>query len=885
MTRSHPSAKKWHVLSIPAWLGLMLAVLTTMLLPPAPMAQAASAIGQEPVLSEAEGPVELHQFTAGGHVLGFRPDGAYVVGSDHMLKVTFASANDVAPVADQPPSSDGLAQPLGRVTYQDLWDGISLTYQQVTGGIAKSSYLLDSGAAVDQIRLRYNVPVQVDAGGRLLFGFETSQMSESAPVAWQEIARQRVPVAVSFRLLAEREVSFALGEYDPAYPLIIDPTLQWNTFMGSSWDEGYGIAVDGSGNVYVTGWSLATWGSPVNPHAGHTDAFAAKLNSSGVRQWHIFMGSSDYDYGYGIAVDGSGNVYVVGRSEATWGSPVNPHAGREDAFAAKLNSSGIRQWHTFMGSSMNIDEGRSIAVDGSGNVYVAGRSTGTWGSPVNAYAGGAWDAFAAKLNSSGVRQWNTFMGSPDWDYGWSIAVDGSGNVYVAGESWATWGSPVNAHAGYWDAFAAKLNSSGVRQWHTFMGSSDYDSGYGIAVDGSGNVYLAGWSYATWGSPVNAFAGSVDAFAAKLNSSGIRQWHTFMGSSNVELGQGIAVDGSGNVYVAGWSYATWGSPVNPHAGSTDAFAVKLDSSGVRQWNTFMGSSSKDYGRSIAADGSGSVYVTGHSEATWGSPVNAHAWGSDVFAAKLGPLSISKTVDPNTDITYHGEATYTIVLNNSDVFSATGTLLTDTLPSEVDFAHWVEQPVGASFDPGPPEEITWSGTASASTAITFTFVVTHVGDFGDVVTNTAEYSHTTGSGDDHAIFTVESPSLGITKTVTPTTNVTYHGEVTYTVVLNNSGTANASGTLLTDTLPGEVDFVSWVEQPAGANQINDQITWNGTVSASEAITFTFVVMRVGAYGDVVTNTAEYRHTTGSGDDDAIFNVLYHIYLPIVLKGAQP
>jgi uncharacterized repeat protein (TIGR01451 family) len=182
---------------------------------------------------------------------------------------------------------------------------------------------------------------------------------------------------------------------------------------------------------------------------------------------------------------------------------------------------------------------------------------------------------------------------------------------------------------------------------------------------------------------------------------------------------------------------------------------LNSSGVRQWNTFMGSSSDDYGQGIAVAGSGNVYVAGYNDATWGSPVNPFAaGGSDAFAAKLGPLSISKTADPNTDVTYHGEVTYTVVLNNSDVFSATGTLLTDTLPISTTFARWVEQPGGASFDPGPPEEITWSGPVSASTAITFTFVVTHVGNYGDVVTNTAEYSHTTGSGSDDAAFTVES-----------------------------------------------------------------------------------------------------------------------------------
>jgi hypothetical protein len=244
--------------------------------------------------------------------------------------------------------------------------------------------------------------VEIDAGGSLRIGYETGQIRESAPVAWQDIKGKRIPVDVSFCLLDSTilnpVVGFALGQYNPAYPLMIDPTLQWHTFMGSSSaDYGRAIAVDGSGNVYVAGHSNVTWDTPVNAHAGGNDAFAAKLDSSGVRQWHTFMGSASSDVGSAIAVDGSGNVFVAGNSNATWGTPVNAHAGDYDAFAAKLDSSGVRQWHTFMGSSGH-DYGRAIAVDGGGNVFVAGESWATWGTPVNAHAGGV-DAFAAKIAS------------------------------------------------------------------------------------------------------------------------------------------------------------------------------------------------------------------------------------------------------------------------------------------------------------------------------------------------------------------------------------------------------------------------------------------------------------------------------------------------------
>jgi agmatine/peptidylarginine deiminase len=530
-------------------------------------------------------------------------------------------------------------QPLEKVIYPELWNGISLTCERKGSGIAKSTYIVSPGSDAGQISLRYNVPVRLDKAGKLVFEFETGKLSETAPVAWQIINGERFAVEVEFCRHKEKMIGFKVGEYNPAYRLIIDPEWEWNTFMGS-WhsDKGYGIAVDGNGNVYITGLSKATWGSPVNAYAGDSDAFAAKLNSSGVLQWNTFMGGSSDDEGYGIVVDGSGNVYVAGYSYATWGSPVNPHAGSEDVFAAKLNSSGVLQWNTFMGDS-DRDYGNGIAVDSSGNVYVAGYSYATWGSPVNAHAG-EFDIFAAKLNSSGIRQWNTFMGDSDSDMGRSIAIDGSGNVYVAGYSYATWGSPVNAFAGYFDAFAAKLNSSGVRQWHTFMGGSSWDYGMSIAVNGSGNVYVAGYSNATWGSPVNAHAGSEDVFAAELNSSGMLQWHTFMGGSSKDNGGSITIDYSGDVYVAGYSDTTWGSPVNAHAGYFDVFAAKLNSSGVRQGNTFMGCSILDDGGSIAVDGSGNVYVAGESGATWGSPVNAHAGLSDAFAVKFDYSNIVK-----------------------------------------------------------------------------------------------------------------------------------------------------------------------------------------------------------------------------------------------------
>ncbi len=268
--------------------------------------------------ASAASAVGLLQFTSGGHALGFTSQGMYAATGSHALHVDFVNANNVQPRADSGSSAKGMAAPLGRVTYMGLWDGVSLTYKVTPGGIYTTSYTIAPGAEANNIRLRYNAPLTLNRDGTLTISFETGTLSESAPIAWQEINNWRMPVEVSFRASGQ-EVSFAVGTYDPRYTLTIDPVLTWNTFLGGSGEDyGSAIAMDGSGNVYVAGYSNATWGSPVRAYTSSTsDAFAAKLDSSGGLTWNTFLGGSGYDRGFAIAVDGSGNVYVAGDSPAT----------------------------------------------------------------------------------------------------------------------------------------------------------------------------------------------------------------------------------------------------------------------------------------------------------------------------------------------------------------------------------------------------------------------------------------------------------------------------------------------------------------------------------------------------------------------------------------
>lgn len=259
----------------------------------------------------------------------------------------------------------------------------------------------------------------------------------------------------------------------------------------------------------ITTLSIATPGA----HAQPPTAFPPDANSL---TWNTFLGSAASDTGRAIARDGSGNVYVVGISDSTWGTPIRAFSGFQTAYVAKLDTNSTLLWNTFLGGD-GVDHGESIALDSGGRVYVAGISTGTWASPLRAFTGSNDDAFAVKLDTNGALAWNTFLGGSMPDNAAGISVDTSGNAYLTGISGFAWGSPVRPFSGTNDdAFAAKLASNGSLTWNTFLGGTQYDYGMGIVTDDSGSLFVMGASGTTWGTPVRAFTGSSnDTFVANL----------------------------------------------------------------------------------------------------------------------------------------------------------------------------------------------------------------------------------------------------------------------------------------------------------------------------------------------------------------------------------
>ena len=360
------------------------------------------------------------------------------------------------------------------------------------------------------------------------------------------------------------------------------------TFGGTSFDYSEAIAVDSSGNSYITGYFSGTvdFGGGDVTSAGNTDIFVLKLNSSGTFQWVSTFGSTGRDVGYGIAVDSSGNYYILGYFEGTvdfGGGDVTSVSAR-DIFVLKLDSSGTFQWvNTFGGTSDNV--GIGIAVDSSGNSYILGYFEGTvnFGGG-NVTPAGYNDIFVLKLNSSGTFQWVSTFGSTSNDVGIGIAVDSSGNSYITGyfEGTVDFGGGNITSSGGADIFVLKLNSSGTFQWVSTFGGTSTDVGYGIAVDSSGNFYITGYFQGTvdFGGGDVTSAGNTDIFVLKLNSSGTFQWVSTFGSTGRDYSEAIAVDSSGNSYITGYFEGTvdFGGGDVTSAGNTDIFVLKLNSSG-------------------------------------------------------------------------------------------------------------------------------------------------------------------------------------------------------------------------------------------------------------------------------------------------------------------
>jgi hypothetical protein len=595
-----------------------------------------------------------------------------------------------------------------RITYHEVYPGIDWVVYTTDAGL-KYDFVVRPGADPEQIKLRFmhHEELRVEADGSLTHGNHLGRFTEAPPVSFQGA---RV-VGTRFVLDADPEqpgqalLRFALDPYDRAATLRIDPARLWGTFYGGADNDGASsCTVDGSGNVYLAGTtysinSIASGGHQ-NTYGGNAgglygDAFLVKFNGEGVRQWSTYYGGSAADAGNSCCVDNSGNVFLAGGTFSSNGIAAGGHqntyggdAGGQyygDAFLVKFNGAGVRQWSTYYGGGSG-DAGYSCCVDNSGNVFLAGNTLSNTAiasmGHQNTYGGGVGlingDAFLAKFNGAGVRQWGTYYGGNQIEQGHSCVADGNGDVYLAGHTVSANaianGGHQNTYGGgmgsfYGDAFLVKFSGAGVRQWGTYYGGSDIEQGYSCAVDGSGNVFLAGYTLSTdaiaSGGHQNIPGGvDPDAFLVKFNGAGVRQWGTYYGGSDEDRGYSCCVDGSGNVFLAGYTLSNAAIASAGHqnviggGGAPDAFLVKFNSLGIREWGTYYGGVAYDGGFSCTVDGSGNVFLAGFAVSTNaiaspGAHQFANGGGSrDAFLAKFsvwgGGIGIGEAASRGSEV---------------------------------------------------------------------------------------------------------------------------------------------------------------------------------------------------------------------------------------------
>ncbi|WP_247232085.1 SBBP repeat-containing protein [Telluribacter sp. SYSU D00476] len=458
-------------------------------------------------------------------------------------------------------------------------------------------------------------------------------------------------------LLTSLLIAFISGCQDHNLEPLPEDVMAWSE-GGSGHDEGLGVAVDKSGNTYVTGffYDKADFGAITLSGSGYNEMFVVKYNSSGEVEWAKHGGGTGHDNGQDIAVDIHGNVYVIGRFQhsATFGtSTIVSNSSNQildlfDAFIVKYSSSGEMQWVQRIGGA-GIDYGRSIAVDESGNVYVTGNFDGkiTVGA-TTLTSSDVSDIFIAKFNTNGEGQWvqkvTSIVGSfSEIDQGNGIAVDKSGNVFVTGSfsGRATFNTTTLTSSGFTDIFIAKYNQHGQLQWVQKAGGSQNDGGNSIVTDENGDVYITGYfvDSALFGTTVFNGTGGIDVFLAKYSSNGEVQWARQGGGTGFDLGFSISVDNNGYVYVTGTysDVANFGTKSLTTGGlfDRDIFIMKYSSSGTFIWAEKAGATGGiDEGHGIAVDALGNMTVTGSflGSATFGSTtLTSHS--NDIFIAKF------------------------------------------------------------------------------------------------------------------------------------------------------------------------------------------------------------------------------------------------------------
>jgi hypothetical protein len=566
------------------------------------------------------------------------------------------------------------------VTYLEIYPSIDLVLHGTATGM-KYDFVVHPGGDVAQIRMRYTGAEGLEgtSEGGVEVTSTLGNLVEGRPYSYQ-IERERgssgerkVEVVSGYRLVGS-DITFQIGAYDRRRTLVVDPVMIWGTFYGGSGmedllrtatgniEQGKRLVVDATRSVLIVGGTYST-DFPLSAGAFQTnligmhDAYLLSFNRDGTRRWATIMGGNNTDIAGGVGVDSTGNITVSVTTYST-DFPVTAGAfrttyagGITDGAIIRFDSSGVRRWGTYFGST-GRDHVGGVAVDRRGSIIVAGYTDGP-DCPVTAGAfqstsSGSNDLFISKFDSSGGRLWSTYYGGQYDDWGDEIAVDFNGNIAVAGTT-NSGNFPVSLGAfrttfAGGDAFLLLFDSLGNRKWCTFVGGSGQDEGLGVAFDAAGNAYVAGTT--TSGNfPTTARAiqrtigGSNDLFFSKFSPTGGLTWSTYYGGRSYEYLYDISMGYNGDFYFIGNSTGTDALKTSnnfqdSNRGAYDVIFGKVDSSGSLVWDSYYGGSKDENWCSISSDIYGHIYISGVTTSSDLSTRNAYQDSLDRSSAVVG-----------------------------------------------------------------------------------------------------------------------------------------------------------------------------------------------------------------------------------------------------------
>lgn len=594
-----------------------------------------------------------------------------------------------------------------KVKYGNVYPGIDLIYYGNERQL-EYDFSLSPHANPSVIQMEFEGADQVSIGpeGDLILRTSAGEVRHQRPVAYQTHDGARKPVEAHFALKGKR-ARFELGAYDRSLPLIIDPKFIWATYMGGPGDDqGNDIAIDADGNVYLTGATEDSTAEPAgvfqSPSGKSFQMFVTKVNPAGAIVYTTYIGGTGIDEGHSIALDPSGNIYVTGFTTSSDFPLVNAFqsnfGGAQDSYALKLDKDGSTiVYSTYLGGTQS-DRGYGIAADPSGNAIVAGNTLSINFPASNAFqsklGGGLGDAFITKFAADGKVTFSTFLGGNGNDQAYDVARDDDGNIIVTGFT-TSQNFPVqkalypNYLGGGDDVFITKFNETGTALvFSTYLGGTGSDNGVRLTVDKDKNIYVTGYTASfdfPLKNPPQLLPGGLadpstptfDAFLIKLHPDGQdADFSTYIGGEDTEGGVGVAVDKNGFIYLAGFTNSIQFYAINALGGFLrgvrDGFVMKIapDAQTVI-YSSYLGGFGAEGATSVAVDDAGNAYVIGYTSSL-DFPLTpdtmfqgATAGGQDGFLVKINADDI-KTSTPYTFNVNGGSSVFTAGQTANPVF---------------------------------------------------------------------------------------------------------------------------------------------------------------------------------------------------------------------------